>query len=233
MALVLEVIATLWAFYQALQAGALDGDVQCDAGGLLETFHTSSVVQGICEEIGSDAALGAPEDGSEFTVGCDTLTAGTDDFDTLCGCDFNDYRNIVRCYWTGVSYNSSEELLGKCFAHGFAASNFPASYSSVYVYDYYFDFHDFEQSGCWPTNPAGTATLTVTATSVALVSQAVEAVVAHMYFKDPDCGPHLMVAASIFEAAGVVTVSIILVTLPSFGSSGDLHIDQQVCLGLR
>lgn len=69
---------------------------------------------------------------------------------------------------------------------------------------------------CWPKNPEGSAKLTVTATSVALFSQLVEAFVARKYFTDPDRGPQLMTAASIFEAAGVLIVSFGFITYPAF-----------------
>ncbi|CAM9817215.1 unnamed protein product, partial [Hapterophycus canaliculatus] len=210
LALVLEVIATLWAFYQAVQAGALYGDVLCDEGGLLEVLHTSGIIREDCNPITDLEILDTLQNTSFYEVGCDELTEGNDVFNTQCGCDNLNEYDTFSCSWAKVSYNTSEEVLDLC-----VASLLPF-YSLANGSSEFLDYSVIGQSGCWPKNPAGTAKLTIVATSVALISQLVEAIVARTYFKDTGRGPQLMVAASAFEAAGVLTVSMVLISLPSF-----------------
>lgn len=77
---------------------------------------------------------------------------------------------------------------------------------------------------CWANNPAGTATITIIAFVLAVVGQLVQGFVDWRYFKDLEKGPALRTAGSVFEAAGVLAVSITLINLPSFGEMGEVHI---------
>lgn len=84
---------------------------------------------------------------------------------------------------------------------------------------YTYEFVD----GCWATNPSGTAALTITALVVALSSQLLEAFVGLKYWKDTEKRAAIFtLAASVFEALGVVVVSSVLLSLPGlYGRSND------------
>lgn len=216
--LVLEVFATAWAFNQAIAAGALDGDVQCDVEGILAFSRRSEIVETICAEM-TDTSLveTAAELGStgDFTVGCGNVTSPSVQgaFDNQCGCSDDYDSNVLEistsfCAWVGVNYTSRHSSY--CFAH-------PFTYNSTgWVTDLLPEYDPFFGDNCWAKNPSGTPTITIVAFSVALFSQIIEAFVARQYFKDPTRAPHLMTAASILEAVGVIVVTIVLMTLPSY-----------------
>ncbi|CAM9166576.1 unnamed protein product [Scytosiphon promiscuus] len=226
-ALILEVSATLWAFYQAVNAGALYGDVQCDVGSKLEVIYITEATRQQCTQL-SVFETALLEGGPDYTFGCEldflSVPAEADGFESQCSCSSALGAYDGNCSWANITYTGSDELDDGCAAIPLDSDN-PVAQNDSWS-------DKFGTSSCWAKNPAGTAKLTVTATSVALVSQVVEAVVARKYFQDSSRGPHLMVAASVFEAVGVLAVSVVLVTLPSFGSSGDLHVDQQILFGL-
>lgn len=105
----MEAIATLWAFNQAVQAGALYGDVECNGDGLLRMFNTSGVVQEQCDEITNGTS--ELEDGLDFKVGClEGLTGpptGKDSFEAQCLCDGHDDVTVGgQCFWSPVTYTS-------------------------------------------------------------------------------------------------------------------------------
>ena len=244
LALVLEFIASLLAFTGAVQAGALYGAVECNMGARLERLHQSERVQESCTKMDASTAVGIISSTDSFVnVDCEPTEAptGEDSFLAQCSCPHEDdywsaSSRTEDCVWIGVEvrYPSSsmdDDTSGLCLAKTF----FRTDTSETLFSDG--DPRLFGTFDCWAKNPAGTATITIVAFVVAVVGQLVEGFVAWRYFKEPETGPALMTAGSVFEAAGVVAVSVTLINLPSFGEMGevwvrDLHSDQKMLYGL-
>ncbi|CAM9902668.1 unnamed protein product [Pylaiella littoralis] len=253
LALVLEFLASLLAFTEAVQAGALQGDVDCSAGGRLESLHRSERVQNRCTKMDEPGALDTSNLSGDFlNFGCEPTEApiGEDSFSALCSCPaidddpngdfFSASSKTEDCVWAGVEILETDlhstsldgDTIGLCLAKTFYLT------SPLFGDDeYYTSDRLLMKPNCWENNTAGTATITIAAFVVAVVGQLVEGFVGWRYFKNSRKGPALMTAGSVFEAAGVVAISITLINLPSFAEAGEvwvteLHSDQQALYGL-
>ena len=237
--LALEVAATVWAFWQAVSAGALDGEVDCSDDGPLSKLYVSYLVTEQCDErIDADGLprftdgfnetssptddfsisgsftddLYEPSSGStslEEHVECDSLT------DTVDG--VKKFQKLCSCYGDRLEVTScawialSSPWDDICYAQGVYTN--PSENGTVVGLMHPYDFID----GCWASNPVGAMKLTIMALAIALSSQALEAVVGFKYWKD--IGKRtaaLTLALSVFETLGVVAVASVLLTLPGF-----------------
>lgn len=87
-ALVLEFSASLLAFTEAVQAGALYGAVECGHGGRLERLHQSERIQDKCAKMDASVAARIGDNNSFQNVGCEPTEAptGEDSFLAQCSC---------------------------------------------------------------------------------------------------------------------------------------------------
>lgn len=217
--LAFELSSTVWAFWQSVSAGALDGDVDCGSFGRLAKLHRSSVVIDTCDgpvEADDFYNVTASLEGTSSSslvkafTGCDNLTdtlAGADSFQKLCICgdEFVPFE-ATSCSWVGLS--SSWD--GICFAQPLQPNSSEGTIAeALRTYNFAND--------CWASNPPGTMGLTITALVIALSSQVLEAVVGFKFWKDTDKRTAaFMLAASVLEALGVGAIAWVLLTLPGF-----------------
>ena len=206
LALALEFVATLVAFTQAQASGALDGDIGnfCDDD---NTVQSDLTIQH-CEQMDEEMVLVAENTTIETsffldweTVGCELEKGSSDEFWDLCRCE--DEPSVDgECYWL----SAVRPFVDGCFATPFFFFNQSLTWRD-----------DVSSLGtCWPLNPDGTKTMVIVTTSISLASQLVEGVVGRAYFKNPNRGPRLMIAASAFEAAGVVVTFALLTQMKMF-----------------
>ena len=220
--LALEFVATLVAFGQAQSSGALYGDVDDCGSGTLKSLHDSDLIQQHCEQMDEGMVLALAEEYANTyfwpTVGCEleNIPTGNDAYRALCRCEdgYDPTGNLGDCYWvSGGGYddiNNGGDLL--CVPLLF-------SYQSSTT-DRVLSRSGLPQGSCWPIHAEGTRTMVILTTLIALASQLVEGVVGLAYFKNPDRGPRLKTAASIFEAAGVVVIFALLSEMKMFTASG-------------
>lgn len=219
--LALEVSATLSAFQQAVTAGALNGDTDCTTPSVDAVLYISSLVVDNCDGpidansfynfTGTWYADGsATYEEQEFVV-CDGLTDVPTDmqgFEGDCDCDLHGaYDKTTPCSWVALSVD------GVCLAHGLNTNNKDGTIVGL--------SSPYTLLDCIPRNPSGTVDLTIAALVVALSSQLLEAFVGFMYWKGTATKTVPTLAASIFEAVGVVVVSSVLLSLPGFYSTSD------------
>lgn len=248
LALALEFAASLLAFNQAVQAGALRGEVNCGPGGRLERLDRSERLQDKCMKMDASVAEGIMSSSLDFlNVGCEPTEAPTGDnsFLAQCSCPedgstfWSASSQTEGCIWIGVELQVSstssgldDEVRDLCLAKAFYLTDSPDDGSTDTSGMLFTEGDDglfatdgddrlFLTSDCWAKNPAGTATITIAAFVVAVVGQLVEGFVSWRYFKDPEKGPALMTAGSVLEAAGAVAVSVTLINLPCTDCSGE------------
>lgn len=258
LSLVLEFVASLLAFTEAVKAGALYGEVECGPGWRLQSLYQSKRVQDNCTEMDAPAMEAMGILGEFLNVGCEPTEAptGEDGFMAQCSCP-PEYDPVATasptsegCSYIGVEIKYAgvppvypdDDMVGVCLAITFVLEPPYVIRSDTLLYDddgSYYMSNNFGQSAfCWAKNPAGTGTITILAFVVAVVGQLVESFVTWRYFSNPGKGPALMTAGSVFEAAGVVAVWATLINLPSFGEqggvtdTGGLHADQKALHGL-
>ena len=204
----------------------MDGDdVNCRNNGRLFKLYGSYLITDRCDgQIDADAyfTFAATSGGSfsvpysEELVGCDNLTdtlASVQTFEELCSChDKPDPLELTSCSWAALS-NPADDI---CYAQGVTTNSSSGSLTGPLNAYQFID-------GCWATNPSGTSALTITALVVALSSQLLEGFVGFNYWKDTEERAAVFtLAASVFEALGVVVVSSVLLSLPGFyGRSED------------
>ncbi|CAM9351994.1 unnamed protein product [Ectocarpus sp. 6 AP-2014] len=204
--IVLELIATLWAFRQAVEAGGLDGQATCDEDGILFMQQLSVVTQEVCSQrIDSDLFLSETGLGGDYDP-CESTNSGdTSSFLEVCRCSTDIVFDAPACSWVALQNSSG------------VVSNYAGCLARAVEVEFPYSFiPTIGRSECWPANPTGTAELTVTALVVALGSQLIELVVGFRYLKDPSRGTLLLAAASAAAACGVVTVASVLLSLPGF-----------------
>ena len=216
--LVFEVSATLLAFLQAVSAGALNGYTDCDTPRVEAVVYIGSLIVDSCDgPIDADVFYNSTDDWStdvsddsktfdgEELVVCDSLTdvpTGEDSFEAGCTCDLHGEYDNTPCWWVALSVD------GLCLPHGLSTNigdGAIAGLSSPYTL-----------LDCLSRNPSGTVDLTITALVVALSGQLVEAFVGFKYWKSTTNKTAPTLAASMFEALGVVIVSSVLLSLPRF-----------------
>ena len=229
--LALEVSATLWAFEQAVSAGAL---VVADCGfegRLSQQYRSSRAVEHCDGPVESSRTLNStsPLDVFQFGVsfeehtfeeyaleehvGCHDLTAnptGEDTFEERCDCCFfHDESAYPACSWMLLSSPSN----GICYAQGVLTNT--SDDTMLWA------FSDFSAQKCWPKHPPGTTVLTTTALVVALSSQLVEAFVGYKYWRETNNKSSPILAAAVFQALGLLAVLSVLLALPGFFSASE------------
>eukprot|EP00904_Undaria_pinnatifida_P010704 jgi/Undpi1/6764/HiC_scaffold_21.g09243.m1 len=216
--LLFEVSATLWAFQEAVSAGALDRDISCQDRSRARLFESYLIME-TCTQIETDKFFTYTADRNltyyEEYVSCDSPTdalSAKNSFDKLCSCpsDYNpDY--LSPCSWVALSIPWDDN----CYAQGVITNSSDETITRlVHPYGGVYD--------CWATNPSGIAAFTITAFVVALSSQLLEAFVGFKYWKDTDKRTALSsLAPAIFETLGVVVVSSVMLSLPGFYSVSD------------
>ncbi|CAN0155129.1 unnamed protein product, partial [Ectocarpus sp. 13 AM-2016] len=219
-------MSTVWAFEEARAAGSLDGNVQCDADSVLEAFHRSKVTQENCEEL-DPLLLGSSTEDSLLLydyvrVGCgDPTDPSTEEASFLdhCGCDdpepysTTEDPSVEGCSWIGAEFTDIPELSGYCFAVAISHLSSDADDSEDLYY-----LNPFERDECWPKVASGTATITIFAFVMTLVTHVAEGFVVRQKVKYPDKGPSLRVeiGASVVEAVGVVAIFWVLSSFTSY-----------------
>ncbi|CAN0289768.1 unnamed protein product [Laminaria digitata] len=183
----------------------------------------------------------AQEDNFWLEHGCKLtdIPTGGDSYETLCFCTDDGNADAdpdpAECYWVNARKQYDYEHL--CIALPFVPIYFSSTGTRL-VNSYGF----VPDRECWPKTARGTKKITLLATSISLASQAVEGVAGRQYFKKPNRGPFLMVAASALEAAGVVTIFWFFINMEMFNSdaqffwldSGNVSPGQRIlrCLGV-
>lgn len=220
--LLLEMSATFWAFSQAISAGALNRDVDCGNDSRISKLYASYIIKDGCDEqIDADVFYNFTtywgpsfSDWDEY-VACDSPTntiATVRDFRKFCSCPADlGSLELTSCSWVALL----SPLDSVCYAQGVFTSG--SDGSVIGILDTYPFFNE-----CWATNPSGTVALTISALVVALSSQLLEAVVGFKYWKHTQKrAAAFTLAASVFEALGVVAVSSVLLSLPGFYGVSD------------
>lgn len=253
-ALVLEAFATIWAFNQAREAGALYGDVDCQQGGLLERFNASQVTQQMCQQLDpvSDASLLATLDMYDGPTFCEDFAeppSQEDSFLELCSCDEDSLIGSRECAWNDDESTTECVLIedcrwiggrnffddsGLCFATGFPVSSCTGSSEDCYGGIELIHSLHIGHDGCWSKHALGTALVTILTLVVALSGQVVEAFVDFREFRHPQPVPVLMTAASVFQTLGIVVVLAVLLTRPGFArrAYNPLHNDHTALIWL-
>ncbi|CAB1108842.1 unnamed protein product [Ectocarpus sp. CCAP 1310/34] len=236
-------MSTVWASEEARAAGSLDGNVQCDADSVPEAFHRSKVTQKNCEEL--DPLLSGSSTENSFSlyydisVGCgDPNVPSTEEASFLdhCGCDDPEpYSTTVSthvegCSWIGAEFTDIPELSGYCFAVAISRVSF-GDEDSEDLLEY---FNPFERYDCWPKVASGTATITIFAFVMTLVTHVAEGFVVRQKVRYPDKGPSLRVeiGASVVEAVGVVAIFWVLSSFTSYRDNSNNHDSALVLEGL-
>lgn len=228
--LALELSSTLWAFEQAVSAGALIV-ADCSFQSRLSQQYISSRAVGNCDGpvdssrvLNSTSAMNFFQFGvslenpeiEEYAlkehVGCHDLTANPtaeDRFERRCECCFfYEESDYPACSWIPLSSPSN----GICYAQGVLTNTSDGTMMA---------FSDFSAQKCWPKHPPGTAMLTITALVVALSSQLVEAFVGCKYWRNTKSENAPILAAAVFQALGVLVVSSVLLALPGFFNASE------------
>lgn len=207
--LMLEVSATLWAFQQAVSAGAFLGDADCSKDGSLDNLFVSSLFLEDCTggQIFDGAALeNLTSIDSTFDeyVSCDNVTdspTGALSFEQRCTC-LEEITHFTPCSWIAISTPSDDN----CYAQGVVVDSVGVITGAAELSSY---------DDCLASNPLGTVEITVTALVVALSSQVLEAVVGFKFWRDNERRTaNLMLVATVYEALGVIAVSSVLLSLP-------------------
>lgn len=220
-----EVFATCWAFQTAVAAGALYRFRDCSYDGRLARLYVTSRIVKYCDgPVDADMFYNFVDKerrrhNASYLDGfaaCDYLTdvpTGDNIFDERCSYT-DDTFGSEPCSWVTLS-SSSDRF---CFAQGMLTNSSDGTVTSV--------FDDHSAYSCLPTHPFGTVELTITAFVVALISELLEAFVGFKYWKDTATETAPTLAASVFEALGVVAVSAVLISNPEVfvlpQASGDL-----------
>lgn len=209
-----EVSSTLWAFQQARSAGALDGSPDCHRFGLIYTY--SRVVENCVGPIDAEAIHHFSESFDESSYQASFLEeylvceyvpdahAGATTFRESCpSCGEIRSSYVEPCSWVALSDPSD----GICSPHYVATNTSDGVITEVG--SIYYPFY------CPPKHMSGSAAITIATLAVALSSQLLEALVGFKYWRETEqnkTAPTL--AASIFEALGVIVVSWMLTKFP-------------------
>eukprot|EP00903_Cladosiphon_okamuranus_P020988 g19280.t1 len=206
--LLLELAATFWTLAQAVASGVFD---EADCGvRALALYHNERLPQN-CQELDSSVVwFDEARTFNTFTA-CD----GVEDpkIEQLCDCSRFD-KVSSGCAWAPAS-STRPDIEGLCVAVPVIqlSSDLQELYGTTY--DWLLDSSELEfQKDCRPLTPAGFGDITIALVAVSLIIGLVEAYVGYKRWRNPLQGARLVVAASVVEGLGVLSIWGLLVFAP-------------------
>lgn len=207
--LLLEFGAAFWTLGQAVASGVFDVP---DCGvRALALYHNSRLPENCQRLDSSDVWFDEARTFETFT----SCSGGLDDpnIDQLCDCSKYD-KVRSGCVWAAAS-STKDAIGGLCVAVPVIALTATDQEEFGTTYDYLLDSSELEfQEDCTPLTPTGFGDITIALLVVSLIIGLVEAYVGYKRWKNPLQGPGLVVAASVVEGAGLLTIWGLLMFAP-------------------
>lgn len=208
--LFLEVAATFWTLAQAVSSGVFD---EADCGvRALALYHNERLPQNCRELDGSVVWFDESRTFSTFTS-CDGSGLEDPQIEQLCDC--SKYDKVGNdCVWAAAS-STRDEIDGLCVAVPVIQLNEELQELYETSYEYLLDSSELEfQDDCRPLSPDGFGDITIALLVVSLIIGLVEAYVGYKRWKDPLKGAGLVMAGSVVEGAGVLSIWGLLMFAP-------------------
>lgn len=206
--LLLELAATFWTLAQAIASGVFD---EADCGvRALALYHNERLPLN-CQELDS-SVIWFDETRTFNTF---TTCSGLEDpqIEQLCDCSKYD-KASSGCVWTPAS-STRDEIEGLCVAVPVIALDSGLKELYGTTYDWLLDSSELEyQKDCRRLTPAGFGDITIALLVVSLVIGLVEAFVGYKRWSNPLQGAGLVLAGSVTEAAGILSIWGLLVFAP-------------------
>lgn len=206
--LFLELAATFWTLAQAVASGVF-GDADCGVRALA-LYHNERLPQN-CEELDSSVVWFDETRTFETFTSCSGLN--DPQIEQLCDCSrFDKVRS--GCAWARAS-STRDEIEGLCVAVPAIALTAADQEEFGTTYDWLLDSSELEfQEDCRPLTPEGFGDITIALLVVSLTIGLVEAYVGYKRWRNPLLGSGLVVAASLVEGLGILTIWGLLVFAP-------------------